>query len=184
MAAMNEREKRLVRFAAIAMAVYLALFFGFRAWKQLEARRAEYRELVFEAERVQREVRSYGDKLLMAQKLRDEFRLAPEKLSRSNLVAEASAAIQQTAKSGGLQIGPVRESPARSGGRELTSVQIEGAGRVPAVMGFLHRIRSAGYPLVIDSIQVNPEPGKPGNLKVSLTVAIVDFEQWNRKGTK
>ena len=39
MATLTDREKRTVRIAAIAVAVYLLLFFGLRIWKSLEAAR-------------------------------------------------------------------------------------------------------------------------------------------------
>ena len=105
----------------------------------------------------------------------------PAKLSRTSVVAEASAAIQKAAMGGGIQLGPVRESPARPSSKELASMQIEGMGPVPAVMGMLSRLESVGYPLIIDSVQLTSDM-RPGQLKVSLTILILDFEQWKKEG--
>ena len=178
---LNDREKRTLRLAAIGVALYLVVFFGVRLWKQGEGRRSAYQQLVSEAETLQREFQRYETKVLEAEKLKATFRIEPARLSKATLVSEASAAIQRTAKSGGLQLGPVRESPARSAAREVSSMQIEGTGPVPAVMGFIHRLGAIGYPLILDSVQMTRDPTKPGMLKISLTVVILDFEQWQKK---
>jgi hypothetical protein len=95
-----------------------------------------------------------------------------------SLVAEASAAIQKAASSGGIQLGPIRESPARTSSKELASMQLEGTGPIPAAMGLLHRLQSLGYPLIVDSVQITPDATKPGMVKLNLTIIILDFEQW------
>jgi len=94
-------------------------------------------------------------------------------------VADASAAIQKAAQSGKVQLGPIRETPGRSSAKELASIQLEGVGPVPAIMGFLHQLGSLGYPLVVDAVQLTPE-NKPGSLKMNLTIVILDFEQWKK----
>lgn len=183
MRALTDHEKRTVRIAAVGIAIYLALFFGVRAWKGLENRRSEYRQLLANAQRLEQEFRPYENKLLLAEKLKETFHLDPRKLSRATVVAEASAAIQNAAKSGGVQLGPIRESPARSSGKELASVQLEGVGPVPALVTLLQRLETIGYPLILDSVQFNPDATKPGMLKLNLTVVILDFEQWRKEGT-
>ena len=65
----------------------------------------------------------------------------------------------------------------RSSAKELASIQLEGVGPVPAIMGFLHQLGSLGYPLVVDAVQLTPET-KPGSLKMNLTIVILDFEQF------
>ena len=45
MPTLTPREQRTLRLAAIAIGIYLALFFGMRIWKQLEAKRCEYEQL-------------------------------------------------------------------------------------------------------------------------------------------
>lgn len=175
----SERDKRTIRIAGIGIAVYLVLFFGISGWKRLEAKRTEYRDLVASAERIRREVQPYENRVLLAQKLKDTFKMDPQKLSRLTVVADASAAIQKAAQSGKVQLGPIRETPGRSSAKELASIQLEGVGPVPAIMGFLHRLGSLGYPLVVDAVQLTPE-NKPGSLKMNLTIVILDFEQWKK----
>ena len=182
MPALNDREKRTVRIATVAVAIYLVLFFGFRLWRRLEATRSGYQQLVNDALKVRREIQTYEDKISLALKLKENFRMNPAKLSKASLVAEASAAIQKAAGMGGVQIGPVRESPARTSATELTSMQLEGVGPVPAVMMFLHRLETVGFPLIVDSVQINPEPTRPGMLKLRLTIVILDFDQWKIGG--
>ncbi|MDB6110098.1 MAG: hypothetical protein JWR69_1848 [Pedosphaera sp.] len=178
MPAMTVREKRTVRIAAVGIAIYLALFCGVRSWKYVEARRSDYRRLVAEAQSLKEELRPYETKILLTTKLMETFHLDPAKLSKASLVAEASAAIQKAASSGGIQLGPIRESPARSSSKELASMQLEGTGPIPAVMSLLHRLQSLGYPLIVESVQINPDATKPGMVKLNLTIIILDFEQW------
>lgn len=177
MRALTDRESRTVRIAAIALAVYLVLFFGLRGCQGLERKRSEYRDLISEARNLKQELQPYENRTLLIEKLRTTFHLDPLKLSRTTLVAEASAAIQKTAQSGGVKLGPIRESAARPAARELTSMQLEGSGQVAAVMALLHRLETLGYPLLLDSLQLSPQP-QPGMIKFNLTIVILDFEQW------
>ena len=174
---MTDHEKRTIRVGVGIVAIYLVLFYGWRGWTRLEARRSEYQKLVQKAEQLRRELQPYEKRALVIQRLADRFQLDPLKLSKTTLVAEASAAIQKAASGGGVQLGPIRES-ARGSVKELASMQLEGVGPVPAVMTFLHRLERLGYPIIFDSIQITAEPSKPGNVKMNLTIVILDFEQW------
>ncbi len=178
---LTDHEKRTIRIAAIGLAVYLVLFLGVRGWRGLEARRSEYQKLVRDGDRLKQELRPYENKILLLEKLKETFHIDPSKLSKATLVAEASAAIQKAAASGGVQLGPIRESPARASSKELASMQIEGFGPVPAMMTLLHRLETLGYPLMIDSVQINSEPAKPGMIKVNITIVILDYEQWKKE---
>ncbi len=178
MLTLNDREKRTVRIAAAAMAIYLVLFFGLRGWKQLETRRSDYQKLVKDAQTLRQELQPYENRTLLIEKLKGTFRMDPLKLSKATLVAEASAAIQRTAQSGGVQLGPIRESAARPSAKELASMQLEGFGPVSAVLTLLHRLQALGYPLLLDSVQISSDPTKPGMVKLNLTIIILDFEQW------
>jgi hypothetical protein len=182
MRTLTPHEKRTVRFGAAVIAIYLLLFGGVQVWKYFATCRADYQQLVSQADRLKQEVRLYDDRVLVVKKLMESLRLDPAKLSRTSVVAEASSAIQKAAMSGGVQVGPVRESPARPSSKELASVQLEGTGPVPAVMGLLNRLESVGFPLIIDSVQLTPDM-RPGQLKVNLTILILDFDQWTREGS-
>ena len=177
MTTLTDREKRTVRLAAAAIAVYLVLFFGVKLWKSFEARRTEYQQLSTDAQRLKRDLQPYENRVLLAQKLKENFRLDPAKLSKASLVAEASAAIQKAALGIKVQLGQVRESAARPSAKELASMQLEGSGPVPAVMTFLSQLETLGYPLIIDAVQLSPE-ARPGMIKLNLTIIILDFESW------
>jgi hypothetical protein len=181
MRTLTPHEKRTVRFGAAGIVIYLLLFGGFQVWKYFARCRADYQQLVSQADRLKQEVRLYDDRVLIVKKLMESLRLDPAKLSRTSVVAEASSAIQKAAMSGGVQVGPVRESPARPSSKELASVQLEGTGPVPAVMGLLSRLESVGFPLIIDAVQLTPDM-RPGQLKVNLTILILDFDQWTKEG--
>ena len=178
MHSLTNHEKRTLRLAVAGVSLYLLLFFGGQGWKRLEAKRSEYQQLLTDAQRLKRELQPYENRVLLAQKLKETFHMDPRKLSKATLVAEASDAIQKAAGLGGIQVGPIRESPARSSAKELTSMQLEGVGPVPAVITLLHHLESIGFPLLLDSIQISPEAAKPGMVKVNLTIVILNFDQW------
>ena len=174
MRTLTHREKRIIRVAAVVAALYVVFVCG----KIFEARRSEYRNLLKEAQNLAQEIRSYEDKALAVRTLMERFKLDPAKLSKATAVAETSSAIQKAAASGGIQFGPIRESPGRPSARELSSVKLEGSGPLPAVITFLHRLDSLGFPVVLDSVQIGADPMKPGLIKLSLTLIIMDFDQW------
>jgi hypothetical protein len=178
MRTLTQSETRTIRIASVMIGIYLVLFLGWRVGKQLETRRTEYQRLAQDAQKLKQELQPYENKTLRMAKLKETFRIDLSKLSKVSVVAEASAAIQSAAKSGGIQLGPIRESSARPSAKELTSMQLEGVGPVPAVMALLHRLEVLGFPLVIESVQFTPESTKPGMVKVNLTIVILDFEQW------
>ena len=184
MGTLTDRERRTIRIGGTALAVYLVLFLGLRVWKQLETRRSDYQKLVKDAQSLREEFRPYENRTLLVEKLRETFHIVPPKLSKATLVAEASAAIQKTASTGGVQLGPIRESAARPSARELASMQLEGFGPVPALLTFLHRLETLGFPLVLDSVQISSDPTKPGMIKLNLTIIILDFEQWKSEETR
>ncbi|HET7623684.1 MAG TPA: hypothetical protein VFM25_00345 [Verrucomicrobiae bacterium] len=175
MRTLTTREIRTIRIAGIGIAIYLALFF---VWKPLQKQRAAYTQLARNARDLQLRVAPYETRALTAKKLMEEFQLDPAKLSKATVVGEASAAIQKAAASSGVRVGPVRESPSRASGKELASVQFEGTGQVASVMGLLKRMETLGYPMVLDSVQITPDTHGPGQVKMNVTVVILDFDQW------
>jgi hypothetical protein len=108
----------------------------------------------------------------------DDFHMDPAELSNPSVVAEASAAIQRAAAAGGFGVGAIHESPGQAAGQELASMQFEGSGQIAAVMGLLHRMQTIGFPVIIDSVQLTPVATQPGQVKVSLTIIILDFDHW------
>lgn len=174
---LTDREKRTVRFAGIGIAIYLALFGGLQVWKFFDKKRTDYRELAAEAQRLRQKIQPYQDKALVVKKLMDDFHLDPAKLKKETVVSDASAAIQKAAKSGGLQLGPIRESPSHGSGMALATVQLESSGQVPAVLTFLAGLNSIGFPVVVDAVQFTADNSRPGQVKMNLTIIILDFDQ-------
>lgn len=178
MRALTDQEQRTIRIGVVILSLYLALFYGVQGWRHLETRRAEYERLVQRAQQARQELRSYEKKALVLERLKHTYQLDPRRLPKATLVAEASAAIQKAATAGGVQVGPIRESPARASAKELASMQLEGIGPAPAVMGLLARLERLGFPLILDSLQITADAAKPGVVKVNLTIVILDFDQW------
>ena len=175
---LTSREKRTIRIAAIGLGAYLALFGGYQICEFFGKQRSDYLKLLSEAQSLKREIQVYDLKVQTLKKLMETFNLDPAKLNKVTLVAEASAAIQKAAMSGGVQLGPIRESPARPSNKELGSIQLEAMGQVPMLMALLHRLEGLGYPLIVDSVQVTADARQPGMVKLSLIIVILDFEQW------
>lgn len=177
MRTITDHEKRTIRRAAIGIAIYLVLFGGFQMWKYLHKQRLEYLQLVADAQELRLKVQTYQSRADSLKHLMEDFHLDPAKLSQETIVGEASSAIQKAASSSGIQVGAVRESASRGTGDELATVQFEGSGSVVAVTGLLNRMQTLGYPLMIDSVQMTPD-NRPGMMKLSLTIVILNFEKW------
>ena len=47
-------------------------------------------------------------------------------------------------------------------------------------MALLHQLPLLGFPLVIDSVQITADATRPGQLKLALTILVLDFEQWKK----
>lgn len=178
MRTLSDREKRTIRVGVIGVAVYLFLFFGFRAWTHFQAVLAKHAELVRVAENTRTDFLRFENKTLLTEKLKQKFQLDPSRMTSKTLVADVSAAIQQAAASGGVKLGPVRETATRSSAHVVTSVQLEGVGAVSPMMNFLHKLESTGYPLLLESLQLTPNAKEPGKLSVNLTLVILDLESW------
>lgn len=181
MAPLTARDKRTVRIAGILVACYLALFYGARGWKHLEARRSEYQSLLQQAQNVKADLQRYENKVLLMEKLKKNSKLEFSGLTKPALVGQASAALQQAAQEGGIKLGPIRESPGSSATKELATMQLEATGPVPAIMTLLHRLETLGFPLVVDSVQVDADAKTPGTVKVSLRLVLLDFNQWKKE---
>jgi hypothetical protein len=181
MRTLTQREKRTVRLGAIGLVLYLAVFGGVQVWKVLANRQFEYQQLLTEVHNLRQKTALYQVKVQHIQKLMDSFRMDPTRLTRASVMAQASAAIQSAAIGGGVQVGPIRESPGRPSSKELGSIQLEAVGPAPALLKFVQQTHSLGYPMIIDSMQIGSEPSRPGQVKLNLTLVILDFELWKQE---
>jgi len=180
MRTLSGSERRTIRYATAGIAVYLALFGGFKLWKFLSNRRADYVQMVAEAGQLKAGARLDADRAAVVKRMMEEFQLDPARLSTNTVVADASAAIQKAAASGGVKPGSIRELPGRPSAKEAAMIEFEGSGPVPAVISLLHRLPLLGYPLVIDSLQITADSARPDQVKLSLKVMVLDFEQWKK----
>ena len=180
MRTLSTSEKRTIRYAAIGISIYLVLFFGVKVWKLFSSQRTEYLQMVSDARLLKIETGSDADKAVVTKKLMDEFHLDPATLTTNSAVADASAAIQKAAMSGGVMSGSIRESAGHSSAKELATIEFAGSGQVTSVMSFLHQLPLLGYPLVIDSMEIIADPMQPGQIKLNLTISVLDFEQWKK----
>jgi hypothetical protein len=181
---LTPQEKRTIRIAAICVFLYLALFYGPAARNYFTSRREAYDDLVQQARDLRDVIKPYEEKVATATNLMDRFRMDPDKLKRSSVVAEASAAIQEAAASESVAVGPIRETPGRPSAKEAGSIQFEGSGPIPAVMALLHRLDHIGFPVIVDTVQFTPDPSRPDGIKVNLTIVVLDFDAWKPKEEK
>jgi hypothetical protein len=182
MRTLTPSEKRTITYGGIALGAILCLFGGMKIWGALQKDSATYVQLVADSKDLRQKLGYYDDRILLTKKMMDEFHLDPAKLTHATVVGEASQKIQQTAASGGIQVGPIRETAAKSSAKELAALQFEGSGPIPAVLGLLKRMETLGYPLVVDSVDITPNPMRPDQINIHMTVVILDFDQWKTEG--
>ena len=140
MRTLSQRDKRALLLGS-GVLLFLFLFVaGRHLWGSVEARRAEYDRLVQQAQKLKTDIQVYQAKADSAQRLMETFKLDPAKLKHASAMAEASAAIQKAAATGGMAVTSVRETPARPSNKELGTLQLEGMGMVPAVTTLLGRL--------------------------------------------
>lgn len=182
MRSLTPREQRTVRIGGIAIAVYLLLLGGLHVGKAMARERRAYQQLLTEAQTLKAQMQLYQDRTVLIRKMMEGFQMDPAKLYRTTVVAQASAAVQRAALGGGVILGAVRETPGRGSNKELATIQLEAMGPVPNLLRFLHQMESIGYPLIIESLQISSDPMRPGPLKLSLVISVLDFDQWKKAG--
>ncbi len=182
MRSLSASEKRTIRLAAIVLAVGFLLLGGQRVWKFFAQQRATYVNLLQEVKQRRAELKPYPGRVQDIQTMMEKFHMDPNTLSRTSVVADASAAILKAATAGQVALGPIRETAARSTGKELATMQLDCSGKIASVLAFIHKFDSIGYPIIVDSVQLTPEPMKPGMLKAHVALIILDFEQWKGEG--
>ncbi len=178
MRSLSERETRLIRIAAVGLAMYLIGFFGLQGWRWLEARRGEYASLREKASELDLEILRERVKARRLEKLKASRRLNLHALEEETVVGEASVAIQKAAQTHGVKLGSSRESAGRTAGKELAVLEIEGTGVALAVTQFLHDLGFLGYPLAVDWVHLQTEATQPGQVRVSLRVVVLNPAFW------
>jgi len=88
----------------MGLGAYLLFFCGWTTVNFLGQRRAAYRQLQREAADEKSRLELYDSRVVRLHRLMDAAQMDPAQLSKPRLVARASAAIQQAAMQGGLQM--------------------------------------------------------------------------------
>ena len=179
---MSEKDKRTLRYGAIAIIVYLSLFYGKSLLGLFEGNRQDYFKKLDEAEQLGALFRSYETKGMKIEKLRGQLGINVHDLSNTNLVGNVGRKIQELVKASGYKMGQIREVAGRGGQGVAATLQIEGTGPLKSLMPLMHRFRHTGYPLIIDSMNIRAEKRKPGQLQWSVDVIILDYSQWKQRG--
>ena len=172
---LTDREKRTLKFGGAALLLYLVLLYGVKGVKALEGKRSEYRSLLSSAVTLREEALLEREKARVLKELRESLRIDLDALKPETAVGEASAAIGKAAQACGIQLGPTKETRGRSSSRELGAIQIDGQAPAAAAVRFLHGIKSLGFPLVVDSLQLNPVAKAPGQVQFTVSVVVLDF---------
>ena len=126
MRTLSNREKVMVWICAVGVPLYLIFFFTFGGPKKSASGQGDYAELLQKAEKLKTELKPYQARAAEVATLMEKYQMDPSKLSKSSVVGQASAAIQKAATSGGMQLGPIRESAGR---RVWPARAREGSGR-------------------------------------------------------
>jgi hypothetical protein len=182
MRAISQREKVFIVIGAAGIVIFALILLSRGGSLRPAAGRGDYGELLARAAQLKQELKPYPQRAADVTALMEKFQMDPAKLSKASVVGQASAAIQNAARSGGMQLGPIRESPGRASARELATIKLDGTGQLPMALAFLKRLETLGYPLLIDSVQINADSKGPGMIKLSLTIIVLDFEQWKPEG--
>jgi hypothetical protein len=181
---LTPQEKRTIRFASIGLALYLTLFYTPRLWNQLASGNSQQQALTLEIQSFKQELPPYENRLLRLEKLRNEIQLKPSPPNTPELIAETSAAIQNSAMSSGIKVGPLRETGSRPSAKELASMRLEALGPAPNLLQWIAQLELLGFPILIDSIQIDADPRQPNMLKASLSLLILDPRQWTKEDTR
>ena len=76
--ALTQSEKRTIRYASVGIAIYLALFGGWKTWGWLSQKRTEYNQLIAQGQKLKTEVQPFADQSAVVKKLRKS---APRRLT-------------------------------------------------------------------------------------------------------
>ncbi|MCD8533724.1 MAG: hypothetical protein LR011_02605 [Verrucomicrobia bacterium] len=176
---MTQSEKKLVQITAIGLSLYLVFFFGAGSLKKYENQLAEFHKKRKTIRELNVKLQPYGNRVMLLEKLRKEMNLEVRFLDIPDLGALSSEAIQRCARSHSVNIGSFRESAATTG----TSIRFEASGQGASIQKFLKGVTTSGYPIYIESLQVQTMDGKPGQLKMSINLLVLNFKSW-KSGVK
>ena len=174
----NPREKRTLRRASGLLIVYLVAFFGWKVLGFLETKRGDYAEAKLSLLNVTSDILREQEKAKRLERLKENFKFDPKELSAETAVGEARAKIMHAAATCGVGVTKSREIQMQVSTKELGTIQIDGSGATLAVLRLLHGLKGLGYPLLIDRLQLDPMPKKPGIVHLALTVTLLNFEGW------
>jgi len=172
---LSDSDKKTLRLGAIVIAVYLVLFYGGMGIKKLRARQTDYKKLVQQSEQLRIDLMKYETDMLKLAKLKKSFQFDPLMGGQETLVSEVSATIQKSAQMNGVKLSMVNETGARPSAAIRASMRLEGEGPMQGVIKFLDGLDRLGFPITIDSVQLNANPRSPGGLKINLEALILDF---------
>jgi hypothetical protein len=173
---LSRREKKTVRLGAAALAIYLLAFYGLRGWRFLEEKRAAFAELNLAMANLDASIAREESKTLRLERLKKSSRIELSSLNEKTAVGEALAAVQKAAQGCGLQVTTLKETAGRGAAKELATIQLEGVAATAAAMQFVHGLRSLGFPLIVDRLQLKTTGVKPGQVHLSLALAVLGFQ--------
>lgn len=175
---LSTRDRRTLKYGALFLIIYLPVFSGVKVFKGMEESRREHQLALADLETLKSRFRTYETKLLEIEKLRKQTGIQVDQLDRATVVGLASTALQEKAKSSQLTLGPIRENKGGSQGGVVSTMQLEAFGPIAGLLSFVDGIRSSGFPVIVDDVRMDPFPGKPGVIKLNLSLLILDYTTW------
>ena len=183
MAQLNEREKRLIRWALILLPAYLVIFYGLSGVRALEAQRQSYRELQLAAQDVQLQITKELKKRKRLRKLQEEWQLDLQDLDGDQVLMRARESIRSAAAQCGVALGNSSEVDRGSNSEESRNINFQATGATSSLLRFLHACPRLGIPVRLDNLQVKGLPGKPGKLTATFSVALINVDRWKKGKT-
>ena len=175
-------EKRTIRYGAALVAIVLALLIGLKLCHFFGGLRSHYRVMVTQARQLRVDAKMEKDEAAIVKKMMTDFHLDPATLTTNSAVADANAAIQTAARNGGIAVEAIRETAGGTTPKELATIQFQGAGQPAAVVMLIRQLPLLGSPLVIRSLQLTADPMRPGQVKINVTLSVLNFDEWKKGG--
>lgn len=178
----SEKDKRTLRLGAIIVVAYLVLFYGLIGVKNLKKRKKDYQQLSLKAERLKVDLLKYETEMVRLEKLKRSFNFNPGGEFKETLVSEVSATIQESANRNGIKLKFINESGARPSSAIRASMRMEGEGSMQGVIRFLDGMGRLGFPLFVESVQLENGGRRPGQLQFNLEALILDYSAFKASG--